>query len=293
MKMKAIQAAILAVLILMCVPLMADQLIMKDGKEYTGKLVRADGTVVEFRIGGRVETFKMADVAQIVIKEPEMVNPPIGRTLSNDPPAPSVRQVPPEPAPLDPDTRPPAANPRSSGSIPPAGRATVTLPQGTSLTIRMEESVDTDRNRVGDTFQATLEEQVLIGNQVIIPRGAAVKGSIAYSRESGRATGQSELILELTEIRVNGRSYTLQTSDYNEVGVSRGKRTAAAATGVAALGAIIGAVAGGGKGAVVGATTGAAVGATAAVMTRGQTLKVPAETILDFKLQKPLTVDAP
>ncbi len=174
-----------------------------------------------------------------------------------------------------------------------SGGATVTLPAGTDLTIRMVDSVDTDRNQVGDTFQATLQEPISVGSQVVVPRGADVRGRIAYSKESGRATGQSELLLELTELSFNGKTYPLRTSDYQEVGSSRGARTAKAAGGTAALGAIIGAIAGGGKGAAIGAATGGAVGTGVAVMSKGQTIKVPAETLLDFKLQKPLTVDAP
>jgi hypothetical protein len=157
----------------------------------------------------------------------------------------------------------------------------------------MAETIDTERNRVGDAFSATLEEPLTLDSQTLAPRGTEVKGNIAYAQESGRLSGQSELILELNEIRVNGRTYPLRTSDYTEIGSSRGKRTAAAAGGGAAVGAIIGAIAGGGKGAAVGAATGAAVGTGVQVLTKGQTLKVPIETVLEFRLQHPLTIDVP
>ncbi len=294
MKLRWTFVFLLAALVLSGVQVFADQLILKNGREYSGKLIRSDANVVEFRVAGKVETFKMADVSQIIIKEPEMVNPPVGRTLSNAPqPAEPVKQVPPEAPPVDPDARPPLTNSRTSSAAPATGGATVTLAAGMGLTIRMEESVDTERNRVGDSFRATLEEPISVGSQIILPRGSEVKGAIAYSRESGKVSGRSELILELTEIRANGKSYALQTSDYSEVGVSQGKKTAAAATGAAALGAVIGAIAGGGKGAAIGAVTGGAVGGGVAVLTSGQTLRVPAETILQFKLQKPLALDAP
>jgi hypothetical protein len=269
-----------------------DQIILKSGREYSGKFVRGDSNVVEFRILGRVESFKTEEVAQIVFKEPDLVTPPSGRTVTSTPEAVApARPAQPERALTNQDGRFQTSG-RQATSDPSTG-ATVTLPAGTSLTIRMSETVDTDRNRVGDSFLATLEEPLMLGSQVIIPRGAEVRGAIAYAKESGRVAGQSELILELTELRYNGRSYTLQTSDYSEVGASRGKRTATAAGGTAALGAIIGAIAGGGKGAAIGAASGAAVGTGVAVMTKGQTLKVPVETVLDFKLQKSLTVDAP
>jgi hypothetical protein len=273
----------------------ADQLVLKNGREYSGKFVRADGNVVEFRILGRIESFKTTEVSQIVFKEPELVNPPSGVSQSASPelrpvePVAPPRDVPPAAA----ESRDVRTGPAPREIPPETAGPSATLPAGTPLTIRTTEAIDTDRNRVGDVFGATLEEPLSLGSQTLVPRGAEVKGSIAYAKESGRVSGQSELILELTEIRVNGRTYPLRTSDYTEIGASQGKRTAAAAGGGAAIGAIIGAIAGGGKGAAVGAATGAAVGTGVQVLTRGQTLKVPAETVLEFRLQHPLTVDVP
>jgi hypothetical protein len=100
------------------------------------------------------------------------------------------------------------------------------------------------------------------------------------------------MVLELTDIVINGKTYPIRTSDYTEVGASRTNRTAATVGGTAALGAIIGAIAGGGKGAAIGAASGAAVGTGVQVLTKGPVLKIPAETLLEFKLQSPLTVDA-
>lgn len=284
---------------------LGDQILLKNGREFSGKFVRGDANVVEFRVLGRVETFKTVDVAQIVFKEPELVNPPSGRTLSTAPSAGDVQRenppVQPAPdqnqgvqangaqAPLDRNKSVEATGIQASTES--SSGPTVTLPAGTDLTIRMTEGVDTDRNKVGDTFQATLEQPLSIGSQVIVPKGSEVRGAVAYAKESGRVSGKSELILELTELKANGRTYPLRTEDYSEVGSSRGKRTAAAAGGTAALGAIIGAIAGGGKGAAIGAATGAAAGTGVAVLTNGQTIKVPAETVLTFKLQKPLTID--
>jgi hypothetical protein len=150
--------------------------------------------------------------------------------------------------------------------------------------------IDTDRNRVGDPFNAILDEPLMSGDQVVVPKGAEVKGTIAYAKESGKLSGQSVLILELTELMVGGKTYPLRTSDYSEVGSSRSKQTATTVGGGAALGAIIGVIAGGDKGAAVGAATGAAVGTGVQILTKGQTLKVPAETLLEFKLERELTI---
>ncbi len=259
---------------------LADQLILKSGREYSGKFMRGDASVVEFRSGGKVESFRTSEVAQIIFKEPELAaasaSDRIQAPARNQPPAdqvqdqPPVRQVPPQ-----------AAGP------------TVTFPAETPIAIRTTSAIDTERNRVGDYFTATLEDPVAMGSQVILPRGAEVKGRITQAKESGHLTGKTELALELTEVIANGRSYTLKTGEYLEVGSSRGKRSAATVGGVSALGAVIGAIAGGGKGAAIGAVAGAATGTGVQLITKGETLKVPAETVLEFKLQAPLTVTVP
>ncbi len=283
---------IMAVVLAVSVPAsiaLGDQLIMKDGKEYSGKLVRADANVVEFRIQGKVESFNISDVAQIVFKTPEIVSPPTGRSVATPTTAsiPRVSSSRNPPAERELQSSPPQAA-QGTGTLP-----TVTLPAGTPITIRMAEDVDTDRNQAGDVFNATLAEPLTLGDQVIAPAGSEVKGDVAYARDSGTFTGQSELILELNELRVGNRTYQLRTSDYSETGPSRGKRTAATVGGAAAVGAVIGGIIGGGKGAAIGAGTGAGVGAGVQVLTRGQRIKVPTETMLTFKLQSPLTIEVP
>jgi len=267
-----------------------DQLILKNGKEFSGKLVRADSDVVEFRIQGKVETFSAGEVAQIVFKEPELVTPPAGRSIST----PAAGSAP---------RTEPSGNPEAgrvveapSPAIAPAVQSSgpsVTLPAGTSVQVRTTEEINTDSSKAGDAFSATLAQPLKLGSEELAPAGSEVKGQIAWSEESGAFSGQSELILELVEIKIREKTYTLRTSDYMEVGASKGKRTAATVGGAAAVGAVIGAILGGGKGAAIGAGTGAAVGTGVQVLTRGQTLKVPAETLLEFKLQHPLTIDLP
>src|SRR5512136_1702890 len=121
-----------------------DQIILKNGREFSGKFVRGDASLVEFRIQGRVESFRTDEVAQIVFKEPDLATPPSGRSITSMPDAAdSGRVVQPERAPVTQDgrfqTTGRPAPPDSSGV------ATVTLPPGTSLTVRMAETVDTDR----------------------------------------------------------------------------------------------------------------------------------------------------
>src|SRR5258708_24566934 len=104
--------------------------------------------------------------------------------------------------------------------------------------------------------------------------------------------GSSEQELELTRMVIDGHDYPVVSSDYTLQGKGRGKNTAEKVGGGAALGAIIGAIAGGGKGAAIGAGVGAGAGGAVQVMTRGQQVKVPSETLLEFRLQQPLMVTA-
>ncbi len=302
MKSRLMVLAVLATLAI-ATGALADQLILKNGQEYSGKLVRAENGVIEFRVLGRVETFKTSEVSQIIFKEPELVTPPSGTTVAAPAAASTAAPAPaeapaaapaPQPQPTTPQPSPvrEAVSEQRAREVPPQQSGpSVTLPEDTPVTIRTSELIDTDRNRVGDAFDATLEEPLTVDGRTVAPAGTPVKGSIAYAKESGKLTGQSELILELTELKLNGRTYPIRTSDHVEVGASRSRRTAGTVGGGAALGAIIGAIAGGGKGAAVGAATGAAVGTGVQVLSKGQTLKVPAETILEFRLQHPLTID--
>jgi len=285
-------AAFLAVVLLAAAtPMLADHIRLKNGQEYSGKFIRGDASTIDFRILGRVESFRIAEVAEIIFKEPEMVSPPERPERAPVPrePVPPVREMtapPParEPAAAAPVPEPPS-QPEPSAPAPESTEPLASLPEGTMLTVRTLGPIDTDRNRAGDSFAASLDEDVVVEGRTILARGTEIKGMISYAAESGKVAGRSELMLELTDVIIKGRNYPIRTSDYTEVGVSRGKRTAAAAGGGAVLGAIIGAIAGGGKGAAVGATTGAAAGTGAAVLTKGQVIKIPPETLLDFKLK--------
>jgi len=272
--------AVLLVFMLLGAPAFADQLTLKDGRQYSGKFIRADAGILEFRIFGKIETFRTSEVAQIVFQEPELVSPPSRREA---PPAPR-----PEPTP---DAPIPAVAPSAAGSAASAPSSPVTFPEGTDIVIRTVTPIDSSRKGVDSTFDAVLDEPLTLNEQEIVPRGAPVKGRIAYAKDSGRLSGQSMLILELIEIKVEDRSYPLRTSDYSQVGSSRGKQTAATVGGGAAVGAVIGAVVGGGKGAAIGAATGAAVGTGVQVVTGGETIQVPVETLLRFTLQGSLTVE--
>ena len=269
----------------------ADQIILKDGTVYSGKFIRGDSKLIDFNILERVEKFKTTDVSKIIFEEPpRMETRNTADTSAQKADQGSLKNE----GSLSPITEKPVLKrplPEPGGMD--AQGATITVSKGMSMIVRTTTEIDTDRNRVGDSFEAILDENLVSGTQIVAARGSLIKGRIAYAKESGKLAGQAQLVLELTELLVNGKAYSIRTSDYTELGASRGTRTAATVGGTAALGAIIGAIAGGGKGAAIGAASGAAVGTGVQVMTKGQVLRIPAETVLEFRLESPLTVDVP
>jgi hypothetical protein len=129
-----------------------------------------------------------------------------------------------------------------------------------------------------------------VNGMLVARKGTDIYGRLAEAKEAGHLAGSSELQLELTRMVIDGRDYPVVSSDYTLQGKGRGKNTAEKVGGGAALGAIIGAIAGGGKGAAIGAGVGAGAGGAVQVLTRGQQVKVPSETLLEFRLQQPATV---
>ena len=170
-----------------------------------------------------------------------------------------------------------------------AQRKMVTVPAGTSLLVRMIDTVDSSKNAVGSRFSASLETNLEVDGVVVAPAGTKVYGRLAQSKEAGRMAGKSELRLELTEIVLNGTAYPVLSSDYQVSGKSSGGRSAKRILGGAGLGAAIGAIAGN---AGMGAAIGAVAGTTAAVVQKGETVNVPSETLLEFRLQQPASLPA-
>jgi hypothetical protein len=154
----------------------------------------------------------------------------------------------------------------------------------------MVDGIDSKHNVVGDVFHATLETDLAINDTLVARRGSDVYGRLAYAKEAGHFSGSAELQLELTRIMIDGREFPIVTGDYTLRGQGRGGDTARKVGGGAVAGAIIGAIAGGGQGAAIGAGVGSAAGAGAQIFTRGRQVRVPSETLLEFRLDQPVTV---
>ena len=172
---------------------------------------------------------------------------------------------------------------------------TYELAVGTEVSVRNEETIDSSKVVEGQTFPAEVTKDVLdASGSVVIPAGANAQIIIRSASKGGKIRGASDLVLDLASVSIDGRQYALSTADLaskGHNGIGANKRTGEFAGGGAAIGAIIGAIAGGGKGAAIGAGSGAGAGALTQILTKG-TIKVPVESVLIFKLDKPLRVHA-
>ena len=166
----------------------------------------------------------------------------------------------------------------------------VTLPEGTVLTIRLSEKVSSKGNSPGDRFSGTIEEPVEADGKVVIPKGADVSGTVTDAQALGKIKGSATLRLVLNSVIVKDTRYDVETTAVARSMKGKGKRTAEFGGGGAALGGIIGGLAGGGKGAAIGILAGGGAGVAGGAYTGNKDIVLPAETVLSFKLLKPIDV---
>lgn len=249
----------------------ADTLELKDGSIVHGKYLGGSEFNVRFMVNNKVEYYATKDILTLSFDSSTAAAPKATSPAAPAAAAPATSAA-------------PATRPTSSSSL--------TVPAGTVISVRMIDGVDSTTNQVGDQFHASLENEIVVDSRVVAPKGADVYGKLGTVKSAGTIQGQSQLELELTSIRINGNLVPVISGEYEVAGKSRGKQSAERIGGGAVVGAIIGAVAGGGKGAAIGATAGAGAGTAVQVLTKGQQVKVPSETVLDFTLRAPIIVPA-
>ena len=165
----------------------------------------------------------------------------------------------------------------------------LTVPAGTVLTVRLNQSVGSRSSSTGDTFTATVAEPITVGDKVAIPKGAEVTGTVAEAVPRGKFKGAARLVLALNSVSVDGKSYPVEAALSRSM-KGKGKRTAVAIGGGAALGALIGGIAGGGKGAAIGAAAGGGAGTAGAALTGNKDIVLPAESALSFELRNAVEI---
>jgi hypothetical protein len=268
----------------------ADTLELKDGRVLQGRYLGGTQAILRFEVNGDVQTFPTHDIVALTFTRGS------GRRSAEQPPPPPNNPPDNPPQGNPPPDNPPPNNPPNDQALPQAGPPQAynggdfTLPAGQPIMIRMIDGVDSSKNHVGDIFHASLETDLNVNGVLVARRGSDVYGRLASADEGGKFSGKSELQLELTRLVIDGKDYRLVSSDYNLQGKGRGGDTAKKVGGGAVLGAIIGGIAAGGKGAAIGAAAGGGAGAGVQILTKGQQVKVPSETLLEFRLQQPTTV---
>jgi len=258
-----------AVLTCLAIGAFADTLVMKDGTRHAGTLVSATSRTVAFKEGTRIHRYPRSSVQSV-----ELGSSPSSAGTVESGGAPAVS--------------------RNSSATTPSAREVV-IPTGTDISVRTNENIDSSNASVGQKFSGMIAEDVTDSSGgVAIPKGSNADLMIR-NISTGGITSAPELTVDLASVEVHGRRYVVNTADLkqsNGQGIGANKRTAEMVGGGAALGTLIGAIAGQGKGAAIGAAAGAAAGAGTQILTRGKEVKVPAESVLKFKLDQPLRLDA-
>ena len=214
--------------------------------------------------------------------------PVVREAAPAEPPAPQVAVAPPPPPPPAQEL-PPAPPPP-----PPAPEfRNITVAPGTTIPIRITETLDSTTTQQGDLFTGTVAADVIIDGLVVIRQGTSVSGRVSAVQEAAHYKGSSLLTIELTSINRRGEKLTVTTDPYSVKGKGRGANTAEKVGGGAAVGAILGGIIGGGKGAAIGAAAGGGVGAGANTITRGEQVQIPSESLVRFNLTSTLSIKVP
>ena len=243
----------------------ADRIRLKSGKVVEGMFIGGDSKSVRVLLdNGSVSEVPLADAVSVEFS-PRKPPPP-----------------PPKPAAETPAPKPAAA-------AAPAPRPAVTVPAGTPLNVRLAQDIDVDVTQTSQRFKAVVDDPVMVGGSIVIPRGASATLQAVQVQQSGQMKGSDKITLKLNTITFGGMVYEVTTSYVESKGKGEGKRTARKVGGGAGLGAIVGGIAGGGEGAAIGAAIGGVTGA--AVASSGEEhLKLPAETRLQFQLTHAVTI---
>jgi len=205
-----------------------------------------------------------------------------------------------QPAPAAASGQPPSAvtmadktstAPAVSGEPAPApAEPTLTIPAGSRIRVRLARTLSTRYDRAGERFTAYLDEPIVSGDRVIVPKGTEFQGRVTEARNSGRLRGRAYLGLTLVSFRLNGETYPVTTTADIRASRSHKKRNLAIIGGGTGFGTVVGAVAGGGVGAAIGAGAGAAAGTAGAFVTGRKRVTLSAETPLTFSLRNGITV---
>jgi hypothetical protein len=164
------------------------------------------------------------------------------------------------------------------------------VPAGTRIRVSLGQALGSKLSAPGEGFSATVADPVVVNGVTVIPAGAAATGTVVVAHPLGRFKGAAELAVRLDTVRAYGNTYSIASSTVERAEKGKGKRTAGLIGGGAGLGALIGGLAGGGKGALIGGLVGAGAGTAGTAFTGNREIVIPAESLLTFRLEQPLTI---
>ncbi len=240
------------------------------------------------------------------VPQPQYVPAPAPAVSVNTPPTrvrtipvkPSAQvqsaKIPSQPASSGNSSGAPVNRPSAQPSAPaqPAFR-NVNLPAGTSIPVRITQTLDSATTQQGQSFSGSVASDVIVDGLVAIPQGSGVSGRVSAVQEAGHFQGNSLLTIEVTSINRRGDRIPVSTESFSKQGASRGKNTAIKTGAGAAAGAILGGIFGGGKGAAIGAAAGGGTGAGINGVTRGQQVQIPSESLIPFRLSNSVSLRIP
>ena len=173
---------------------------------------------------------------------------------------------------------------------PPPEPQKVTVPSGTAIQVRLNDGIDSATAQTGDVFHANLDNAIQIDGETVVPAHYDVQGHVVAAQASGKFQGRALLELQLDKIKVGDKWYNIETDHFKQETGSRGKNTAEKVGAGAVAGAILGGIFGGGKGAAIGSVAGAGAGGGVQAASKKPDIKLPAERLLTFSLQSPVTL---
>jgi hypothetical protein len=193
--------------------------------------------------------------------------------------------------PGQPDTGVPggAAN-TAKAPTPPPPPAAINLPEGTEIRVRLDQDLSSKDSQPGETFQATVADDVTLRGETVIHKGARADGTVVDAKALGRFKGGALLAVKLDSVHSRWGTYPVETGTISKAEQGKGKRSAGFIGGGAGLGALIGGLAGGGKGAAIGALAGGGAGTAGTAFTGNKQIVLPAESVLTFKLERPVRI---
>ncbi|MFP5227447.1 MAG: hypothetical protein ACLGXA_07430 [Acidobacteriota bacterium] len=281
---------------------LSDNVSLRNGQMYTGQWVGV--TRISFRgSNGIAYVFPIRDVSSLVLTHH---NAQGGAAVAGAAPAYQQAQ----------QYGAQAAGAMGQGNVPPAPSGmgapmhyaqtsaspgavvqSIVIPQGTQISVRTDETIDSTKDALGRQYAAKIQQDVVDSTGAVgIPAGTEAKLQVVdmgQGNANQSNTTSKNLALDLYSVILNGREYRVDSSSVAEkgsAGFGMNKRTAEYAGGGAGFGALMGAIFGGGKGAGIGTLAGGALGAAAQYMTRGKQVTVPAESVLTFQVDQTLVM---